>query len=255
MATTNIVRAAAMLRQHPVAATVVLAALAISKQWPAISLLTLATLAIYRHLLGLKRVTTDLPSKASFLENHLSSPTEFPTDTTCIICRDSPPTNPVLATPCSHIFCQECLHAWFAHSQFTCPACARPLFTLFDATAEKRAKLLTALSLVTFGASLTTGWTTRIDYNGDYNDGLYVAVTCIGGMAQWLPQFSALVLLYVVTVREEWSFTTEDWWGRVDGHHFEFVSGWLQRGVLTGFMIMMGAWLVAVGWCWSVGEL
>ncbi len=227
---------------------------AISGQWPAISLLALATLAIYE-ILGHKYATTDMPTKPDFLKNQLSSPLETSADTMCIICRDSPPTEAVLVSSCRHIFCKDCLDAWFEHSQFTCPLCTRPLFTLFDESAERRAKLLTALTSITLIAGLVVLWTTWGDYKDARSDGRCTTARLVALMATWLPNLCALVLGYVVTVREEWKHTTEDWWARVDGHHFYFVRSGLQQRVLTGLMMMMGAWLVAVGWCWSVGEL
>ncbi len=227
---------------------------AISGQWPAMSFLALATLAIYG-ILGHQCTTTDLPTKAEFLETELPSPVEVSAETICIICRDSPPTKAVLVGPCRHIFCKDCLDAWFEHKQFTCPLCTRPLFTLFDASAERRARLLTALSFITLIAGLVVLWTTWGDYKDARSDGRCTTARLVALMATWLPNLCALVLGYVVTVREEWKHTTEDWWARVDGHHFYFVRSGLQQRVLTGLMMMMGAWLVAVGWCWSVGEL
>jgi len=234
--------------------TTLVVSFAISGQWPAMSFLALATLAIYG-ILGHNRTTIDLPTKAEFLEKQLYPPLESLAETMCIICRESPPNKPVLVGPCGHIFCKDCLNAWFEHTQCTCPLCTQPLFTLSDASAERRAKLLTALSSITLIAGLIVLWTTWGDYKDARSDGGCTTARLVALMATWLPNLCVIVLGYVVTVREEWKLTTEDWWARVDGHHLRFVRSGLQQRVLTGLMMTMSAWLVALGWCWSVGEL
>ena len=72
-----------------------------------------------------KNASRDLPTLQQLLAD-LKGPADRSTTAECLICRDAY-TSP-LQLPCSHIYCRDCIRAWFEREQNRCPQCQRPLF-------------------------------------------------------------------------------------------------------------------------------